>query len=301
LADPRVRVIDHAGENTVAAIPSASLDFAYLGSGIDPGAELAPWATKVRPGGLLAGAGYTGAVKQVVDEFARGLGRAVGFATGDPDPPDWFLRTPINPAPPPDRVAVVTAFDAGYASVGAISRPNKEAYCRRHGYRFVCRTDGFDTSRPASWSKLRFVREALREADWVFWSDADSLVMDSAVPLPRFVWDCADLVLSADPYHGLNFGGWLARASDWTDAFLQTVDGMNEFLDHPWWETAAVFARYAADPAVRAHIALLPNTLFNGYPFPGGGYTSGDFVAHFPSLRGRQREDAMTRYAALAR
>jgi hypothetical protein len=85
-------------------------------------------------------------------------------------------------------VTVLTAYDAGHAAVGDVSRAN-EAYCRQHGYRFVCRTDGFDRSRAPSWSKVLFIREELPRSEWVFWTDADALVMDSAVPLTRFVQD----------------------------------------------------------------------------------------------------------------
>lgn len=293
--DPRARPADRD------SVPDGGLDFAYLGETAEVAAAMRAWAAKVRPGGLLAGTGYAGAVKDAVDAFGLGLGVAPAFTAADPDTPDWFFRVPAGAPPPPERIALVTGYDAGYAAVGELSRPNKEAYCRRHGYAFVCRTDGFDPDRPASWSKVRFVREALGSAEWVYWGDADSLVMDSSVPLSRFCWDSADLVLSGDPYNGINLGCFLARATDWTRGFLARVDATAEFALHPWWENAAVLSLYASEPGVRRRVAVLPNALFNAYPYPGGGYEPGRFVAHFPGLAEAERLSAMRRFLDLAR
>jgi hypothetical protein len=283
----------------LGAIDAGSLDFVHLDAEATT-TSLADRARLVKPGGLLAGHGYGGAVKSRVDELAQGLGFAAGFTAHDPDPPDWFLRMPNGSPPRAEQITVLTAYDPGYASVGDISRPNKEAYCRRHGYRFVCRTDGFAPDRPAAWSKLRFIREELQTAEWVFWNDADALVMNSAVPLSQFCWDSHDLILSGDPYHGMNLGGWFARRSDWTFDFLDRIEAMTECRDHIWWENGAVFAAYASDPAVRGRVALLPNALFNGYPYPGGGYEAGGFLVHFPGMDRTRREAAMREYAARA-
>jgi hypothetical protein len=282
------------------AVPDGSLDFASLSAEAVSAGSFPAWSRKVKPGGLLAGRGYAGAVKQVVDAHAQAWGWAVGFTSLDPDVPDWFLRVPHGPPPTPEQITVLTAYDAGFASVGDISRPNKDAYCHRHGYHFVCRTDGFDPGRPASWSKLRFVREAFEHSEWVFWNDADTLVMDSAVPLSRFCWDSHDLVLSGDPYHAMNLGCWLARRTDWTLDFFDRIEAMSECLDHVWWETGAVLARYAGEPAVRSRIGLLPNKLFNAYPYPGGGYEAGDFLVHFPGIGRSRRESLMAEFAARA-
>jgi hypothetical protein len=197
-------------------------------------------------------------------------------------------------------VTVLTGYDAGYAAVGDISRANKEVYCERHGYRFVCRREGFDCSRPPSWSKIPFILEELPRSDWVFWTDADALVMNASVPVTRFVQDCADMVLSCDPYNGINCGHWFVRDTEWSRRFLERVYTRVEFLHHPFWETAALIRMYREDAEVRRHIAVVPNKLFNGYPYPGAGYTSGDFIVHFAGLAA-DREAAMKNYAAMAR
>jgi hypothetical protein len=144
---------------------------------------------------------------------------------------------------------------------------NKEAYCAKHGYRFVCRTDGFDRSRAPSWSKVPFIREELPRSEWVFWTDADALVMDSSVPLTRFIQDSVDVVLSGDPYNGvINAGHLLVKNTMWSDAFLERVYRRMEYLNHPWWGNTALIALDREDPDVRRHVAVVPNKLFNAYP-----------------------------------
>jgi Methyltransferase domain/galactosyl transferase GMA12/MNN10 family len=310
-ADRRVRLVRGLSPAVADRFEDGSLDFVYLDgnhSYLAVQEDLRAWYPKVRPGALFAGHDYLDGivgnclfgVKTAVDEFARELGLAVAFTTADPPFRTWLLRKPLGPRPSPERVTVLTAYDAGFRELGELSRANKEAYCLRHGYRFVCRTDGFEPDRPPAWSKLRFALAELDRADWVFWTDADSLVMNSAVPLTCFLQDAVDLVLSADPYQsGVNTGCFFVRSTAWSRRFLERVYEQTAFLHHPWWENAALVELYRQDPDVRRHAAVVPNKLFNAYPFEGGGYAAGDFLIHFPGLK--DREAAMRNYAAMAR
>lgn len=311
-ADSRVRLLRAASPSAAARFPDGSLDFAYIDANHSypaVAADLRAWYPKVRPGGLLAGHDYLDGVvggcvfgvRTAVDDFAHALGLAAAFTVADRPFASWYLRKPLGPPPVPERVTVLTAYDAGYAAVGDVSRANKTAYCARHGYRFVCRTDGFDPDRPSSWSKVPFIRAELAAAEWVFWTDADALVMNAAVPVTRFVQDCVDVVLSGDPNHGINAGHMLVRSTEWSARFLDRVYARTEFLHHPWWENAAVIRLYAEDEDVRRHAAVVPNALFNGFPYPDAGYTSGGFVAHFAGMTGADRECAVRSYAAMAR
>jgi hypothetical protein len=236
-----------------------------------------------------------------VDDFACGLGLAPAFTVADPPFRSWYLRKPMGAPPSAEQVTVLTAYDAKYAAVGEISRANKDADCRRHGYRFVCRTEGFDESRPPPWSKIHFIQDELRMSEWVFWSDADALVMNAAIPVTRFIQDSVDIVCSGDPNHGINTGHILVRNTDWSAAFWERVYARTEFLNHPFWENAAVIQMYAEDADVRRHVAVVPNKLFNSFPYERGGYTSGDFIVHFAGMRRPDLDAAMQSYAAMAR
>lgn len=312
-ADSRAELLPAFTPQAAAHFADESLDFVYLDANhsyLAVRADLRAWYPKVKVGGLLCGHdymdGYLGfgpdlqggtlfGVQTAVDEFAREIGQAVAFTTTDP-PFSWYLR---KRAPGwPERLTVLTAFEESFAAQGALSRPTKEAYCLRHGYTFRCRTDGFDPARPPSWSKIRFLLEELPHCDWVFWTDADSLVMNSAVPLACFVDDNYDLVVSRDRYNGLNAGNFFVKNSPWARRFLERVYGQEQFIHHPLWETAALLALYAADPEVQQRISVVPNRLFNGY-ITDGSYAPGDFLVHFAGLK--DREVFLKNYAALAR
>jgi hypothetical protein len=74
-----------------------------------------------------------------------------------------------------------------------------------------------------------------------------------------------------------------------------------EYLDLPWWENAALIALYREDPEVRRRVVIVPNKLFNAYPYLDGGYANGDFLVHFAGCRRPGLEGMMRNYAAIAR
>ncbi len=311
-AEERVRLCQAYSPAAAVRFADASLDFVYIDGNhayLAVVEDLRAWYPKLKPGGLFAGHDYLDGivggclfgVRTAVDEFALSLGLAPAFTVADPPFATWYFRKALGPPLASERVTVLTAYDEGFAHLGDISRANKEGYCARHGYRFVCRREGFDRSRPPSWSKVPFMLEELLKCEWLFWTDADALVMNAAVPLTRFVQDSAEMVLSCDPYNGINCGHWFVRNSEWSAEFLERVYSQVEFLHHPFWETAAMIHLYAEDAEVRRHVAVVPNKLFNGYPYPGAGYSAGDFIVHFAGLKAEDREAAMRNYSAMAR
>jgi hypothetical protein len=311
--DPRAELLQAFTPQAAEQFAEESLDFVYLDANhsyLAVRADLRAWYPKVKVGGVFAGHdymdGYLGfgpdlrggtlfGVQTAVDEFAREIGQAVSFTTTDP-PFSWYFRK--RALRWPGRISVLSAYDSGQAALGAISRPNKEAYCSRHGLSFDCRTEGFDSSRPPAWSKILFIKEQLPECDWLFWTDADSLVMNSAVPLTAFLDDHFDLIMSRDRYHGINTGNFLVRNTPWALDFLGRVYAQDQFRDHPLWENAAVLSLSGSDPEVRRHTHVVPNKLFNGY-ITDGSYVPGDFMVHFAGLK--DREVFLKNYAALAR
>jgi galactosyl transferase GMA12/MNN10 family len=113
--------------------------------------------------------------------------------------------------------------------------PNKQDYCKKHGYHLYNESDSLDPSRPPSWSKIRAARRLLLEesCDWVFWMDADTVIMNSAkriedfLPLPE---SGIDLVLTRQKGNSWNAGAWLIRNSTWSLNFLDHWWNMEEYV-----------------------------------------------------------------------
>lgn len=140
-------------------------------------------------------------------------------------------------------VRVVTGHD-GYQwdRIAAVTLPYVERYCGRHGYELwdvplATYADG----RPASWGKVAALARALHGADAAVWIDADVLVRPDAAAIhevvPGTAWQA--LVFHNVPEGEIaNCGVWLVRPE--MAGVLRTVWDDVVFIDHPWWEQAAV-------------------------------------------------------------
>jgi hypothetical protein len=328
-SNSRVRLLQAFSPHASSFFEDGSLDWIYLDS--NPSfravrADLAAWWAKLKPGGLFSGHDFLDAyipntglfgVRSAVAQFAAHVNRAVAWTQYDGPFRTWYFRKQAGPPPLSSRITVLSAYDAGFTACGDIARANHAAYCERNDYRYVCRQEGFDSTRPSPWSKLRFIAEELNRADWVFWIDADALFMNPLVQLPSLLDDTVDLIVSRTGSFvpELNTGAFFVRSSVWSRHFLQHWYKQTAFLNHPWWENAALIhlhdlpngPRYLpdrvpqrlGDPDIRRHVAVVPHRLFNGMPHLEQ-VPAGDFVAHFAGLPGsiEIRATVLTDWAA---
>lgn len=136
--------------------------------------------------------------------------------------------------------AVITGF-AGtpFAKMAAYTLPLIEAYALRHGAVFGCAN--MIGERAPSWQKVSTLHKTLQKHDLVVWIDIDVVVLDGS----RWIGD----ELPADKWQGLvehktecgevpNCGVWVVRRE--MLPVLEQVWQMDRYLDHGWWEQAAV-------------------------------------------------------------
>ena len=113
--------------------------------------------------------------------------------------------------------------------------PNKQHYCAKHGYQLFNESAHLDTSRPPSWSKIRAAHRLLTEedCDWVYWMDADTVIMNSEKRIEDFLptpETGIDLVIARQKGPSWNAGAWLLRRSPWSLQFLEQWWNMREFV-----------------------------------------------------------------------
>lgn len=218
------------------------------------------------------------------------------------------LAAPFRRPAPPGRVAVVSMWNDHQAQLARLTSPNKAAYCARWGYHWLPRTDGFDPSRPVAWSKLVFIREALADHDWVFWTDADSIITNPALPLDDLLRRSADLLITRDRV-GYNSGSFLLRRCPWSFEFLR------ECWDYPSTEayrstyrveTDRMWENRSVDSLLRhyrhrRHTDVVPQRRLNSYlpdlvPCgPEGAHQPDDFVLHLPGVDNETRIRELSR------
>lgn len=184
------------------------------------------------------------------------------------------------------RVAVLTMCTSEMLAVGRLSDPNKRYYCRRHGYEFIPLDRTLDRSRPPQWSKILLLLEHLDRFDWLFWSDADSLVMNPDLRLEDLVDEhpAADLIITRDR-NGVGTGEFLVSNRNGTARpFLQAVYDQVQFVMLKPLSDQAAMTRVIEAGLAPVSVGYIPKRRLNADLRD---YRPGDFILHFYGQPGR--------------
>jgi mannan polymerase II complex MNN10 subunit len=214
------------------------------------------------------------------------------------------------------RIAIVTLFTGEISDFGEIGAANKQAYARRHGYDCFVYRERLDATRQPAWSKLEAIKKHLPDYDWVFWTDADSLIMNDEQTLESIIsgHEHMDMIVTWEiGYSPVNLGQWLVRSSTWSAETLSVIGEVAWSKSGPegWFEQAALVEWLGIDEMRWSHLAVLHPRVMNSTPEADwfgpfnktSLYQHNDFIIHFWPLS-RRREaifEMMTRYDALLR
>ena len=156
-----------------------------------------------------------------------------------------------------------------HAALLEISRPTFADYARRHGYELITSTE-VDSRRPASWSKVPMLRQAIESYELVLWIDADAVIVDGG----------RDVADDLEPGNQLglvrhrrgaelvpNAGVLVMRGGDFARRLLDIMWDTTRLIHHPWWENAALLAALgydlpgALDPGLRGRAHRIASRL----------------------------------------
>ena len=79
------------------------------------------------------------------------------------------------------------SYECPPANDRAISFPNKQRSCDKHGYDFISHTENLSPSFHPAWSKVPYILKYLPYHDWLVWTDADTYVINSDIKLDSFI------------------------------------------------------------------------------------------------------------------
>ncbi|VXB32349.1 Large exoprotein involved in heme utilization or adhesion [Burkholderia sp. 8Y] len=117
-----------------------------------------------------------------------------------PPPPQCDTDEPLTVYQPGRPIAVVMLYTPNIAGYARFGEASLRAFCERHGYTlYQHRAVPADFQREAcgNWSKPFLLSKYLPHHEWVFWVDADILVMNPSINLEKFTKG-RDRVLTAD-------------------------------------------------------------------------------------------------------
>ena len=165
-----------------------------------------------------------------------------------------------------------------FDGVAKLTLPNIQGYAEQHDYAFQDASDMIDTSRPPAWSKIKAVQHLLdkeQNCDWVFWIDADIVVMNSSIAVESFLPTAnsgIDLLITMDRRLTANSGAWLIRNTQWSRDFLQTWWNMRRWVREPGLSLSgdnAAFGHLMEERMLlsehKARIKMVPRCTFNSF------------------------------------
>ena len=114
-------------------------------------------------------------------------------------------------------------YDDAYAEMGDIASAHAREYALRHSYGiYVSRT--VPTFCTPFWRKIHLIRWALENPEWdyIYWMDADTLILDMDFPIDRLRGGKDALLdISTDDW-GICAGIFGVRNCDWSHQLLDT-------------------------------------------------------------------------------
>jgi hypothetical protein len=213
-------------------------------------------------------------------------------------------------------IAILTfCVGADYKKAMEPGLASKRAYAQKHGYTFF--TDGedvWDKRRPIPWSKFKFILKYLDDYDFLFWSDADAIIMNQELMLETQVIPLLpankDILWTRDVCNQYNNGHMLIRGrSAWVRDYLNRAYAQTDLMYHIWWDNAAMIRLFETNPHDQAKIETCHNEwLFNAYVYGRNNsatdsscrlYKHGDFLIHFAGVYDPWNIHRMMKYAKL--
>lgn len=161
-------------------------------------------------------------------------------------------------------LALITTFDANYMRFGRMCLHSLEGCAAKHG------SDAFKPTfaaegRPASWAKIPAIIEAFdRGYEFALWVDSDAIYVDPDENPLDLVREGKDLYLvrHQTPLNlRPNCGVMLFRNSDWSRSFLKKLWDMERYIDHGWWEQAALIHCLCAPEFIEDKIGCEPDAV----------------------------------------
>ena len=138
---------------------------------------------------------------------------------------------------------MTTYFDKNFEKLGSITLKSMKRYAKKNGFDIKLFNE-LVSDRPPAWNKILIMQKILDSGkyDFVFWIDSDAVIVGKEDICNEIV-DGKDFYLVKHFVKGRdapNTGVVLLRNSKWSKDFLKTVWEKTDYINHRWWENAAI-------------------------------------------------------------
>lgn len=200
-----------------------------------------------------------------------------------------------------------------HADLLELAKPTYETYAHLHGYDLVLSEQPLTLDRPAAWNKVPLIRQLLGQYELIMWVDADAMVVNPEVDIvtatddAHFLWMVEHHVdVQDEPL--FNSGVMVVRSSEDAAYFFDEVWKSVDFIDHPWWEQAAIMTLLGFDLSVPGLARLVhPTPCYNKVGKLSTEWNSmvhdphpSPRIVHFPGMPFEDRLEKMTEQLKLS-
>lgn len=140
--------------------------------------------------------------------------------------------------------------------------------------------------------------------EYVFWIDADTVLLDPYHDFRDLVTKDCPLALVAHNYHDQwfpNTGVMAIRSTRFTRSLFRRIWKMEQYIDHKWWENAAFLDLLGInpfkEPLTKTHRDVIGhkiNWLDTSWNSIGLDPSSHPKILHYPGMQNDERERLMT-------
>jgi hypothetical protein len=150
------------------------------------------------------------------------------------------------------KVICATGFGP-YTDLLVLMEPTMGMYAERHGYDVhVCDRNMGAPDRPPSWSQLPMMMQLCDEYDLIVLVGSDTSIVSADYDIADALPAGYPIGIVAHQYDGRyvpNADVMVIRVCDESRALLKEMWDADQYINHPWWQNAALLEMTGFDPA----------------------------------------------------
>lgn len=187
------------------------------------------------------------------------------------------------------KFLVFTYFDdnchhgCSFRDIAKITTQSFKDYCDINSYDFIIKDSNFTPGRTIGWTKFEIFLENLNKYDWIFYLEADSMIMNETIRLENLVDNNYNIIISQTSDGGLSCGPMFIKSSDWSKEFCKKMLSKTEYYSNPMVEQSAINDEIRNNEETKKHCRINNLRMFNSFYHqfhPENQYKPGDFIIH---------------------